>query len=697
MEYKEGKTRLFKGLTLVEMVLALAIMAVIFAVLAPQIVAIQNGWDSRQGGAEALQNARVLINHLNRNLSQAVRVSAVSDLAATTGYIEFEDKDEDTWRYDVAANYVQFGEVDDLSDLAGPVSRFQITCYNSSDVDTPLDPITDPNLVRFVKLQTTVTNAASRGDDMTFTTQVYIRTNAAQGDCVAAGLVGWWKLDESSGLTAADSSGNGNDGTLDASMNGDEWTTGVVGGALEFDGNDELIRVSGASLNITNEITLSVWVWHSAFRAGQYERYVEVKGGIAIIRKNSDGRLQFYIKTDGTTRHLLVSDVLVEGQWQHVAGTWDGTTQRLYLDGVEIDSQTPGGVLDDPTGDVRINSSGTEYLNGLLDDCRIYNRALTAEEVAELADVLRYREFTEAKVSSDDTSITISTPSDTNEGDLLIVAVATDGDTSSSLAPPGGEGWTEIDVDDYGNEVTLGAWWKLADASESSSHQFTWSGGENAYAWMMRFTGHDTDDPINDVATDGESSSTPESPEVTTDVDGCLILRLGGFDDPNITEGSPGLSGHTAITMDGTFMSPKMYWYDQEVDKIQRANLDGSSIEDLVTAGITNIKAMALDIAGGKMYWADEDVDKIQRANLDGSNIEDLVTAAIMKPRGLALDIVVGVGTVSGGAGYVMQSTAGDSGTSTFALTASEQSQTLTIAIAPASGSESGGDCLPSP
>ena len=81
------------------------------------------------------------------------------------------------------------------------------------------------------------------------------------------------------------------------------------------------------------------------------------------------------------------------------------------------------------------------------------------------------------------------------------------------------------------------------------------------------------------------------------------------------------------------------------------------------------------------MYWADEDADKIQRANLDDSNIEDLVTAGITNIKALMLDIT---GGVSGGAGYVNQPNAGDSGASTFSLTESEESRTLTIAISPA-------------
>jgi len=166
---------------------------------------------------------------------------------------------------------------------------------------------------------------------------------------------------------------------------------------------------------------------------------------------------------------------------------------------------------------------------------------------------ITYETFNEAKVSTNDTSITISTPS-TNEGDLLIAAVATDGDTSASLAPPGGEGWTEIYINDYIGEVTLGAWWKLADASESASHQFTWTGGQQAYGWMMHFTGHNQSDPINVWASAGQSSSTPTSPAVTTTVNNAMILRLGAFDDDDVTTtpepGNPGLSGHTAITMD---------------------------------------------------------------------------------------------------------------------------------------------------
>ncbi len=95
--------------------------------------------------------------------------------------------------------------------------------------------------------------------------------------------------------------------------------------------------------------------------------------------------------------------------------------------------------------------------------------------------------------------------------------------------------------------------------------------------------------------------------------------------------GSGGGSGDSA---------PKMYWTKEDAYDIQRANLDGSNVEDLVAIGsdYRGVKGIALDVAGGKMYWANWHDGKIQRANLDGSNVEDLVTG-LRTPNGIALDL----------------------------------------------------------
>ena len=89
--------------------------------------------------------------------------------------------------------------------------------------------------------------------------------------------------------------------------------------------------------------------------------------------------------------------------------------------------------------------------------------------------------------------------------------------------------------------------------------------------------------------------------------------------------------------------TPKMYWTDVGTHKIQRANLDGSNIEDLITTGLIYPQGIALDLTGKKMYWTDGGTDKIQRADLDGSNVEDLIATGLTSsptgPEGIALDV----------------------------------------------------------
>ena len=87
-----------------------------------------------------------------------------------------------------------------------------------------------------------------------------------------------------------------------------------------------------------------------------------------------------------------------------------------------------------------------------------------------------------------------------------------------------------------------------------------------------------------------------------------------------------------------------MYWVEDSVEdsfenKIQRANLDGSQVEELVPIESDAPSGIALDLARGKIYWTDVVKDKIQRANLDGSQIENILATGLNVPRGLALDL----------------------------------------------------------
>ena len=112
---------------------------------------------------------------------------------------------------------------------------------------------------------------------------------------------------------------------------------------------------------------------------------------------------------------------------------------------------------------------------------------------------------------------------------------------------------------------------------------------------------------------------------------------------PGIGQAAPDLVSSVNGTPVGqdTVLS-HIYWTDWDTDNIQRANLDGSNIKDLV-AGLDSPGGLALDVDGGKIYWTDASPNvlgtgKIQRANLDGSNIETLITG-LENPAGIALDV----------------------------------------------------------
>ena len=118
-------------------------------------------------------------------------------------------------------------------------------------------------------------------------------------------------------------------------------------------------------------------------------------------------------------------------------------------------------------------------------------------------------------------------------------------------------------------------------------------------------------------------------------------IQRANLDGSNVQDlVTQGLSGPNGIALD--VAGDKMYWTDSGRDKIQRANLDGSNVQDLVTQRLSGPNGIALDVAGGKMYWTDSGRDKIQRASLDGSNVQDLVTQRLSGPNGIALDVAGG-------------------------------------------------------
>ena len=218
---------------------------------------------------------------------------------------------------------------------------------------------------------------------------------AAQGD-ITSNLVAHWQLDETSGTSAADSSGNGHTGTFSGSPT---WsTTGIHDGSLDFETSDGNDRVDTGNFDVTGTaLTLAAWIRQET---PLYDGRIIIKSdgegtsnqswGLAI---DEFGELDLRINAGGTWQRLQAPAVISPNTWYHVAGTYDGTTMRLYLNGQLIASSThsPGGaIVGNSAHTVSLGDSvtGARPFDGLIDDARVYSRTLSATDILELAGTL---------------------------------------------------------------------------------------------------------------------------------------------------------------------------------------------------------------------------------------------------------------------------------------------------------------------
>ena len=142
------KTATLRGTTLVELTVATAIMATVFAAIMPLFAGIRNSAETRWANLEMLQNARVLNEHLYRHLAQAKRMVAVSAGTDPAGYIEFEAQDGVVYRCAAGARgYIEFGPVGKLHELAGPVEYLRFAGSGDADFQRP---VSAPDEIRFV-------------------------------------------------------------------------------------------------------------------------------------------------------------------------------------------------------------------------------------------------------------------------------------------------------------------------------------------------------------------------------------------------------------------------------------------------------------------------------------------------------------------------------------------------------------------
>lgn len=235
-----------------------------------------------------------------------------------------------------------------------------------------------------------VPDAAGTGvpvPDAAGTASLPLDTAAAGPDWRLDGLVGHWPFDEGAGTVASDLSGNRNHASLRQSAS---WSaSGRVGGALSLDGSGYAVVARSSTLDgITGPFTITAWAQPRTITAEwtmllsrQFDNALYEHYGVGVIDGNP--------AATAFGNRVTAATVMEVGRWYHLAYSFDGQMQRLFVNGVQRGAETSNPPMPD-TSPLIIGANQNydvieEHWVGLVDEVRLYRRALSPDEIAALA------------------------------------------------------------------------------------------------------------------------------------------------------------------------------------------------------------------------------------------------------------------------------------------------------------------------
>ena len=288
------------------------------------------------------------------------------------------------------------GTISNVNSLASTTALTMGTQGNgSSDYSGFLD---DVKLYRYARSEAQIkTDLSSRGSIKGVAAQMGQQST----DYLSKGLVGYWKMDESSWNGTAgevvDSSGNSNNGT---SQNGVTTGTGRYGLGGNFDGsNDQVTAGDSTTLEPSGDISVSTWVNFSslpstraegAVLVGKYDTTANQES--YYLEVNTSDALRFSWRDTNGTSYIAVSgnNKFTAGVWYHVMGVKHDNVLDVYINSSQVTSTrptTPILSIKDSNSTLRIGAAGASAsrLLGFIDEVRVYNRPLTPVEIRQLS------------------------------------------------------------------------------------------------------------------------------------------------------------------------------------------------------------------------------------------------------------------------------------------------------------------------
>lgn len=224
------------------------------------------------------------------------------------------------------------------------------------------------------------------------------RYNAATSTWLDAyltqGLEGYWSFESVhiNSTTVTDASGSGRDGTLNGGVT--TGSAGVVGDAVDFDGTDDYLEATDTADNLAS-VSLSAWVNPDTLPSNTSPSGHKGSESVIIGELGSandilgltiaTGGTAFYIDTG--TEYTTAGSAVPTGSWTHVAAVYDGSYQRVYINGVEDANATASGSLSSSTNTLKVgggHSASDTWLDGRMDEPRVYSRGLSTSEVQAL-------------------------------------------------------------------------------------------------------------------------------------------------------------------------------------------------------------------------------------------------------------------------------------------------------------------------